>query len=359
MSSALGSRHLMRTLLNVFVSIEMTGASVQFEAKFNYRFGMYRVMAALRDLHVHRRALRALCDEALANIESSEQPLLLRFANLLMNDAVYLLDQILEHMQHLRQTELQPPTGAQEVADARFYAHISRMYNQLGNETTRALENVSAADAAARLFVDPVLLERVAAMLNYFLDHLVGPKKRRELVVHDRDKYEFKPEQLVQSICQLYVNLAAASPSPSPGLSTAESADEGGPGAQEQEAAAVAAPAGAVDDRFCLAILREDRSYSKDLLLEAFHVLQRVRASSCLLNDFGMLAERMRALEESGAAASASSDLTPDADTPDEFVDPIMGKLLVVTSCTVRVVCTTQLHVYINIANIWRITDER
>lgn len=235
-------------------------------------------------------------------------------------------------MQHLRQLELQPPTGAQEIGDSRFYAHISRMYNVLGNETTRALEQVTAADAAASFFLHPILIDRVAAMLNYFLEHLVGPKKRRELAVHERGKYEFKPEQLVQSICQIYVNLAAPSASSSASASASSPIESSGEceggvetASQDEAASASASSSGAVDDRFCLAIVREDRSYSSDLLGEALQVLQRVRASPTLINDFGLLAERIRSLEESGVAAAASGDLTPDADTPDEFVDPIMG----------------------------------
>lgn len=41
-------------LLQVFVSIEMTGQSVQFEQKFNYRRPMYIVMQYLWKLPEHR-----------------------------------------------------------------------------------------------------------------------------------------------------------------------------------------------------------------------------------------------------------------------------------------------------------------
>ncbi len=34
---------------------------------------------------------------------------------------------------------------------------------------------------------------------------------------------------------------------------------------------------------------------------------------------------KVHAIEESGAAARAEDDLTPDEDTPEEFIDPIMG----------------------------------
>lgn len=41
-------------LLHVFVSIEMTGQSVQFEQKFNYRRPMYIVMDYLWKITEHR-----------------------------------------------------------------------------------------------------------------------------------------------------------------------------------------------------------------------------------------------------------------------------------------------------------------
>ena len=41
-------------LLHVFVSIEMTGQSVQFEEKFNYRRPMYVIMKYLWSVERHR-----------------------------------------------------------------------------------------------------------------------------------------------------------------------------------------------------------------------------------------------------------------------------------------------------------------
>ena len=48
---------LARTLLQVFVSIEMTGQGVEFEQKFNYRRPMYDVLEYLCTKDNHRQAL--------------------------------------------------------------------------------------------------------------------------------------------------------------------------------------------------------------------------------------------------------------------------------------------------------------
>lgn len=124
-------------LLQVFVSIEMTGQSVQFEQKFNYRRPMYVVMQYLWKLPEHRNnfvyvKLIMICDiyiwytgklniinykniyfllynystlaqDAEANMEAVHPPLFLCFINLLMNDAVFLLDEALSNMAQLRQ----------------------------------------------------------------------------------------------------------------------------------------------------------------------------------------------------------------------------------------------------------------
>lgn len=49
---------IVKSLLEVFVGIEMTGQSVQFEQKFNYRRPMYLVMDYLWELPEHQEYFR-------------------------------------------------------------------------------------------------------------------------------------------------------------------------------------------------------------------------------------------------------------------------------------------------------------
>lgn len=83
--------NVVSSLLNVFVSIEMTGQSVQFEQKFNYRRPMYAIMEYLWTKEEYIQSFRNLASEAEANMEAIEPPLFLRFINLLINDAIFLL----------------------------------------------------------------------------------------------------------------------------------------------------------------------------------------------------------------------------------------------------------------------------
>ena len=50
--------YLTEALLNVFVSIEMTGASVQFEQKFNYRRPMYEILEYVWTIDLHKNKIK-------------------------------------------------------------------------------------------------------------------------------------------------------------------------------------------------------------------------------------------------------------------------------------------------------------
>lgn len=92
---------VVRSLLNVFVSIEMTGQSVQFEQKFNYRRPMYAIMEYLWTKEDQVQCFKDLAKEAEENMEAIEPPLFLRFINLLINDAIFLLGKLCDVMHTL------------------------------------------------------------------------------------------------------------------------------------------------------------------------------------------------------------------------------------------------------------------
>jgi len=45
-------------------------------------------------------------------------------------------------------------------------------------------------------------VERIAAMLNYFLLQLVGKPQRKTLKLKDPEKYEFRPKELLAQVCR-------------------------------------------------------------------------------------------------------------------------------------------------------------
>lgn len=52
----------------------------------------------------------------------------------------------------------------------------------------------------------PEIVDRLAAMLDYNLDALVGPRCNN-LTVENKEKYHFTPRQLLSDVVQVYLNL--------------------------------------------------------------------------------------------------------------------------------------------------------
>ena len=101
-------RHSLRiaqAILHVFVSIEETGQAVQFEQKFSYRRPMYDVIKYIWQLDPFKQRLREMAEQAEEEIESETPPLFLRFLNLLINDAIFLLDEGLGYMKQIQEKE--------------------------------------------------------------------------------------------------------------------------------------------------------------------------------------------------------------------------------------------------------------
>ena len=90
------------------------------------------------------------------------------------------------------------------------------------------------------------------------IDWQVGPKKKN-LKVKDFSEYDFKPQELVSNISQIYLNLGE-------------------------------------DDAFCLAVCRDGRSYSHELFVQAGKVLQRIHKPSNMIMQFMELGAKIKVL---------------------------------------------------------------
>lgn len=295
----LGSQ-LVPTLLHVFVSIEMTGQSVAFEQKFQYRRPMYTVLEYLWSIERHKKIMKDLAEEAENNIDASTAPLFLRFINLLMNDAIFLLDEALSYMSQLKDLQQQRDRGEwaelpasqrhQNEANFQHMGLLARFHNVMGTETICTLRWLTSQIKS--IFCHPTMVDRVAAMLNYFLLHLVGPKKKN-FRVKDLGVYEFKPQELVADICQIYLNLG---------------------GNEEQNNKSVA---------FCSAVSRDGRSYSYDLFVQAQIVLNKIGQGS-VANEIEVVAKTIGEFAE-----RQEKDDAVLGEIPEEFLDPIMSTLMV------------------------------
>lgn len=173
------------SLLSVFVGIEMTGQNVQFEQKFNYRRPMYVIMEYLWNNEEQRDCFKKLAKTALEEMEAVDPPIFLRFINLLINDAIYLLDESLSNLQQIRTLQHAQDAGdwislpanerEQNLANMQHLGNLARYDNILGRDTINILKLLTSE--VPDIFCHPSMVDRVAAMLNYFLLHLVGPNK--------------------------------------------------------------------------------------------------------------------------------------------------------------------------------------
>ncbi|KAK2711564.1 hypothetical protein QYM36_012654 [Artemia franciscana] len=245
-----------------------------------------------RNIDLTQDGPRKLAVDAIENIEATDPPLFLRFLNLLMNDAIYLLDEALTYMSQIREQQAERGDGSwpdvpvfqrsEREATFQHITMLARFHNHLGLATIKMLSTLTSE--IKDIFYTSVLVDRIASMLNYFLLHLVGPKNR-EFKVKDFEKYEFKPAEMVTCICRIYVNLGE-------------------------------------NDNFCLAVSADGRSYSSSLFEQAGNVLRKIGEYN-LLKELDHVAMHIK---------QASEQLKTDDEivtlAPDEYLDPIMSTLM-------------------------------
>ena len=311
------SSYISESLLNVFVSIEMTGQSVQFEQKFNYRRPMYELLDFLwnmpniyndsedydrRLLNQHRFKLEELANEAYVNIENSEQPLFLKFLNFLINDANYLLIEGLLYLEKIKQSQeklaqddldkMNNPENrsmnnnqrAEMESSLKHMIMLAKFHNFMSMKTIQTIKMLTSH--IKNIFCHDILVDRVATMLNDFLLHLVGKKKRKQLKVKNFEEVEFKPREIVSIICDIYLNLGT-------------------------------------ETRFCQAVCQDGRSYSADLFTSAIEILNQINRDYDMIEKFKKLADEIEEISR----LQKIDDLNYD-DAPDEYLDPIMSSLM-------------------------------
>ncbi|XP_066250043.1 ubiquitin conjugation factor E4 A [Euwallacea similis] len=283
---------IVKMLMSVFVGIEMTGQSVEFEQKFKYRRPMYAVFDYLWEISEHSDRFRALAEDAEANMEAVRPPLFLRFINLLINDAIFLLDESLSNMAKLKEMQTALENGewrslglqerAQNMGYMQHIGMMARFDNVLGRDTIATLEKLTSK--IKLVFTHSTMVDRVAAMLNYFLLNLVGPN-RKNFKAKNLEEFAFDPKGTVLEIIKIYVNLKES-------------------------------------DEFCLAVSQDGRSYSLSLFNLAEEVLIKVGGGP-LLGELKEVAEKVaRKAQEYKANEEAM------AEAPEAYLDPIMSTLM-------------------------------
>ncbi|KAG8745833.1 hypothetical protein FRC10_006860 [Ceratobasidium sp. 414] len=284
-SLPLSLQHLMPALMSFYVEVEQTGASSQFYDKFESRRNISYILKAIWTNPTHRETLGRTAQDT---------DRFVRFANLLMNDATYLLDELLTKLALIK--DIQQLMARKEEWEAmsvedrrekekyfRQYEGMATSYSTLSKSTVGLLRDFTKETKAA--FLTPEIVDRLAAMLNYNLDMLCGPRCS-SLHVKDMEKYRFQPRTLLGEIFQVYLNLSGDAP-------------------------------------FVRAVASEGRSYKKEVFLNAASIVRKYSIKSeTEIEQFRLF---INAVEEAKALIEAEDDLS---DAPEEFMDPLMYTLM-------------------------------
>jgi ubiquitin conjugation factor E4 B len=176
--------------------------------KFTVRYHISKIIQQIWPNQIYRERLEQESDN---NVD-----FFVRFVALLLNDVTYVLDNSLTALADIRrlQDELESSSAeflTQEERETKEKALAkaekdAQSYMQLGNETVIMLGLFTSAIADA--FVQPEIVSRLAGMLDYNLEALVGPKCNN-LRVRNPEKYRFNPKALLGEITGVYLNLAS------------------------------------------------------------------------------------------------------------------------------------------------------
>lgn len=204
----------------------------------------------------------------------------------MISDGTYLMDETLSDMGQIAAIQREMDNTAIWDAQTAEYKkekektlrNLERMassYCSLSRSTVELLRTFTAATKAP--FMLPEIVDKLAAMLDYNLDALVGPKCS-DLKVKDMEtKYHFSPRKLLTEFLYTFLNLG-----------------------QEEE--------------FIRAVARDGRSYRKELFFKAMGVCTKFALmSSPEIEKIGQFVVRV---EEMIVTIEAEEDL---GEIPDEF----------------------------------------
>lgn len=283
--SPFAHKHLLHALMKFYIEAESTGSHTQFYDKFNIRYEIFQVIKSIW--------VNTLYRENLAKEANINTDFFVQFVNMLVNDATFLLDESLSSLAKIHDLgkELGAwPHGVDEERRKEQEENLeenkrkAKNYMQLTRESMETL--ILFTEALAEAFTKPEIVQRLADMLDYNLDILVGPKSTN-LKVDNPTEYGFNPKQLLSDILTVYCNLAG-------------------------------------QNTFIVAIARDGRSYKPSNFDAATEKMQRFYLKS---QDELAVWQRLaaRVADTKAAEEQEEQDL---GEIPDEFLDPILAELM-------------------------------
>lgn len=283
-NSNFANKYLLHAVMKFYIECESTGAHTQFYDKFNIRYEIFQIIKCIWSNDFYK--------EQLGRQSRVDKEFFLRFVNLLLNDATFVLDEALSKFPkiHDLQKELRENASLSQEDRSSKEEELHSLegqatsYMQLANETVAMMKLFTKA--LSESFTLPEIVRRLADMLDFNLDLLVSSKSQN-LKVENADKYHFNPKTLLPDLADIFLNLGKA-------------------------------------QSFVEAVAADGRSYKPELFDRASYIMtsRSLKAK-----------EELEAWDElKGRIAKAKSELDQAeldfGEIPDEFEDPIMGILM-------------------------------
>lgn len=251
-----------------------------------FRYHISHLFKNMWESPIHRQAM--IC-------ESKTGKQFVKFVNMLINDTTFLLDECLEYLKRINETQVlmmnvkewKESTAEFQQTRQRQLAQDERQcrsYLTLARETVDMFHYLTVD--IKEPFLRPELIDRLSSMLNYNLQQLCGPKCNN-LKVWNPTKYGWEPRRLLGQIIDIYLHLSC--------------------------------------DQFAGALAADERSFQKHLFEDAASRVVRLGIRSAVE------VEKFRALIQIAAEIYVANQQNEDdyADAPDEFKDPLMDTLMI------------------------------
>lgn len=229
--------HLAPTMMKFYTDVEQTGGSNEFYDKFSIRHHIQVILMTLWEDTTYRTQMVEIA------LNSQE---FVRFINMLMNDTTFLLDEAISSLKTIHEIQEEKKSEPWKTKTDELKQQTEKKLLQEERQVTsyltlatRTLETFHCLTKSIKKpFLKPEIADRLTAMLNINLKQLCG-ERARELKVENKEKYGWKPHEMLMLLTDLYLHLQC--------------------------------------DQFIDFLAREERSYSPELFTTAIETMTRTR----------------------------------------------------------------------------------
>ncbi|KER19241.1 hypothetical protein T265_11921 [Opisthorchis viverrini] len=278
--------YLVAKFIEFYINVESTGATNEFYDKFSIRYNISTIFITWwREGFLKTLFIR--------EAESNEQEFI-KFTNRVINDMSFLLEEALDGLKRVRElqdlrndtvrwSELPRQQQITHMGELETHERQVRSYLTLANQTVNMLFYLTSEIQAP--FLRPEIVDKLAAMLNFNLVQLCGPKCS-SLKVRNPDSYGWAPKTLLAQIVSIYRHLDTE------------------------------------DGQFALAVAKDDRCYSHDLFAQAHSLMSRHGIQTP--NELDMFARLGEKVEE----LARNRTEVDYGEIPTEFCDTLISTLM-------------------------------